>query len=603
MSSAVEPAARSSAGFPPAAVRASLERVAASPHFARSERLTRFLRFTVEARLHGRAHELKERTIACEVYGRRPDYDPRSDPIVRSEAHRLRARLEAYYAREGSADPIAIEVPKGAYLPEFRPNRATPDAALCRLAVAPFEDESPRRNEAGLARGIGEAVALRLASRPGLRIAYRRSGGRGGDGAPLDADLVLEGSFRRVGERCALSVGLLRVTNREKLWSETFSFAWDGVVAVQSEIAERVAAVAGSFPVRAGGSPPAVSPRAYELFLKARPGVVQFANSRQREFLLPARRRLLRAVELEPGFSDALADLAFLELLQLNPPQAPPALLIERARGFLERALAADRVHVRSLYLLGDAEGNSGRAREGLDLTETAVALDPDDAEARTFLAMRYASFGFYESAVACCDQALRLDPVWDAAYQAKALYHTLAGEPAEAVETLEAHHRRSVPNSVSETVLAGALAAAGEPARAEAAAARAAAKLSPQEDRSHLEIVRGLVAALQRDAATARRAFEAQRRSPPRILDHLIRLAFALGEPATALDLLEASPYHRNYRWLASEPLARPFLRDPAFGKFLAELHTDWLRNLDEVGPRLPVSPPPLPFPAALAG
>jgi hypothetical protein len=131
----------------------------------------------------------------------------------------------------------------------------------------------------------------------------------------------------------------------------------------------------------------------------------------------------------------------------------------------------------------------------------------------------------------------------------------------------------------------------------------RAAAKLSPQEDASHVEILGGLVAALQGDPAAARRAFDAHRSSPPRILDHLIRLALALGEPATALDLLAASPYHRNYRWLASEPLARPFLREPGFQKLLAELHAEWLGNLAEVGPRLPVAPPPLSPPAALAG
>jgi tetratricopeptide (TPR) repeat protein len=258
---------------------------------------------------------------------------------------------------------------------------------------------------------------------------------------------------------------------------------------------------------------------------------------------------------------------------------------------------------VRSLYLLGDVHGTSGHARAGLDLTETAVALDPDDAEARTFLALRYTSLGFHEAAAASCEEAIRLDPIWDAAQQAKAISLTLAGDAGAAVAALEVHHRESVPNSVSETVLAGALAAAGEPARAEAAAARAASKLSPQEERSHVEILRGLLAALRGDGATARIAFDAQRGSPPRILDHLIRLALALGEREEALRQLEASPYHRNYRWLAGEPLARPFLREPGFRRLLVALHADWLRNLVELGPRLPVAPPELPPPDEIIG
>lgn len=80
------------------AVRKQLERVLASPGFARKERLSRFLRFLVEGHLEGKDTEIKESLIAVEVFGRRPDYDPKQDSIVRSEAARLRARLIEYYA-------------------------------------------------------------------------------------------------------------------------------------------------------------------------------------------------------------------------------------------------------------------------------------------------------------------------------------------------------------------------------------------------------------------------------------------------------------------------------------------------------------------------
>jgi hypothetical protein len=113
--------------------------------------------------------------------------------------------------------------------------------------------------------------------------------------------------------------------------------------------------------------------------------------------------------------------------------------------------------------------------------------------------------------------------------------------------------------------------------------------------------IVRGLLAAFQGDDAAARGSFEAQRSSPPRILDHQIRLSLALGEREVALRQIEASPYHRNYRWLAGEPLARPFLGEPGFRKLLDELHEEWLRNLTELLPRLPVVPPQQPTPAQL--
>src|SRR5690242_19597169 len=94
------------------ATRRELERVLESAVFKRNERLSGFLRFVVERQLEGRAHELKESVIAVEVFGREPDYNPKQDPIVRTEATRLRARLSQYYTDEGQGDPLVIELPR-----------------------------------------------------------------------------------------------------------------------------------------------------------------------------------------------------------------------------------------------------------------------------------------------------------------------------------------------------------------------------------------------------------------------------------------------------------------------------------------------------------
>src|SRR5262245_19864395 len=102
------------------AVRRQLERVLESPGFSRNERLSGFLRFVVEGHLDGKDHELKESVIAIEVFGRRPDFDSRLDPVVRTEAARLRARLSEYYINDGKADALVIELPKGGYVPRFR---------------------------------------------------------------------------------------------------------------------------------------------------------------------------------------------------------------------------------------------------------------------------------------------------------------------------------------------------------------------------------------------------------------------------------------------------------------------------------------------------
>src|SRR5580698_6188990 len=80
----------------PDAMRA-LERVLASPVFASSNRLSLFLRYTVEQTLAGNAETLKEYTIGTNAYGRKSGFDPSLDTIVRTEARRLRRKLKEYY--------------------------------------------------------------------------------------------------------------------------------------------------------------------------------------------------------------------------------------------------------------------------------------------------------------------------------------------------------------------------------------------------------------------------------------------------------------------------------------------------------------------------
>src|SRR5579863_3354970 len=102
------------------AARQQLERTLGSKVFARSEQLSRLLRFLIEQHLEGRDGELKESVIGVEVFGRRPDYDPKSDPIVRTEIRRLRQRLSQYYQNEGSADAVRFDIPRGGYVPTVR---------------------------------------------------------------------------------------------------------------------------------------------------------------------------------------------------------------------------------------------------------------------------------------------------------------------------------------------------------------------------------------------------------------------------------------------------------------------------------------------------
>ena len=102
------------------AIREQLSRILESSIFVQSDRLGRFLRYTVETTLAGDAETLKEYLIGTEVYERRPPYHPSVDSIVRSEARRLRSKLKEYYESMGRNDSVFIYYRPGSYVPAFR---------------------------------------------------------------------------------------------------------------------------------------------------------------------------------------------------------------------------------------------------------------------------------------------------------------------------------------------------------------------------------------------------------------------------------------------------------------------------------------------------
>src|SRR6266496_1836875 len=100
----------------------ALERVLQSKVFSNADSMRHFLEFIVERSVAGRVDEIKEYTIATEVLGRSDNFNPKSDNIVRVQAHRLRNKLDEYYSQEGTHDPVRIFIPSGHYYPEYHPH-------------------------------------------------------------------------------------------------------------------------------------------------------------------------------------------------------------------------------------------------------------------------------------------------------------------------------------------------------------------------------------------------------------------------------------------------------------------------------------------------
>src|ERR1700761_5960920 len=139
----------------PAAIREQLERLLAHPLFANSKRYPVLLAYTVEQTLLGNAAELKERSIAVEVFGRSPTYDANADPVVRITAGEVRKRLTQYYYDVPHRGELVIELPTGSYVPCFRgPERpAMAPEPAADIAGKPAESPAPRSQPPALISG------------------------------------------------------------------------------------------------------------------------------------------------------------------------------------------------------------------------------------------------------------------------------------------------------------------------------------------------------------------------------------------------------------------------------------------------------------------
>jgi hypothetical protein len=172
---------------PPAVdVRMDLvQRVASSSGLQRSPRLRELLLFICERAIQNRTEELREQSIGCGVFGRRPDYSPGDDNIVRVEIRHLRKRLDEYFAGEGKDEPLTIVVPKGTYVPAFLPREVTPATEAPELAPVAVHAARPGWHWASVVLSVVLAVVCVGLWQTNRRLVLQSSGLASAGRAPI----------------------------------------------------------------------------------------------------------------------------------------------------------------------------------------------------------------------------------------------------------------------------------------------------------------------------------------------------------------------------------------------------------------------------------
>jgi TolB-like protein len=226
----------------PATVSRHVDRALSSPLFRNAERQSRFLRFVVDTALQSPEAAIKEFEIGMAVYDRRSDYDPRTDPIVRVEAARLRARLREYYETT-PPDVVRIDIPKGRYVPEFISVRAgspqlAPDLSIL---VPPIRSLGSDPGDQTFCDGLTEEVLHRLAQNQRLRVITQSVAAWVEQREAPKPRFLLEATVRRGGAEIRLTLHLMELTGGGSTrFSNVYRATVNDVFLTQERLAEEI---------------------------------------------------------------------------------------------------------------------------------------------------------------------------------------------------------------------------------------------------------------------------------------------------------------------------------------------------------------------------
>src|SRR5262245_49811822 len=437
------------------AARRQLERVLASPGFARNERLSRFLRFVVEGHREGKDRELKESLLAIEVFGRPPGYDPKQDPIVRTEASRLRARLSEYYQGDGKDDPLVIELPKGGYVPVIRPSARTLEttisqrrrwrlgtrawiyvglAGLIVVAViaigwSRFHPEAPipiavlplinlNQDPANdyFADGLTSEIIRNLSIIDGLTVRSEASTfalkskplTAREAGKQLEANYLLEGSVLRSGEQLRINVQFVRVSDDLPLWSQKYEREMKDIFSIQDEISR---GIVNNLRLKLGRGRRKyeTSTEAYDLYLRARALDAKFEMAIRRQSV-PL---FEQAIAKDPSFAPAYAALAAAHATLSGNTKSDIPREVEQLHAAAEKAIELDPLSAESYDALGATYARDGKWEQSEKSFLRAIELQPQRADSHTHFASLYLlPLGRLEDAIEQLQIAERNDPL-----------------------------------------------------------------------------------------------------------------------------------------------------------------------------------------------
>jgi serine/threonine-protein kinase len=515
---------------------------------------------------------------------RDPARRPASGQAVVEELLVVQRRLESSGSptrRKGLRIALAVAVACGAIvtgLVRTGPHPAAP--APPSVAVLPFADLSPGREQEYLADGVAEEILNALARVEGLHVADRTSSfsfkGKSVPlreiGRQLNVRAALEGSVRREGDRVRITAQLVSLDDGYQVWSENYSRVLTGVFDVQDDIAR---AVVGALQVKlapgkgpGGGEGRTANPDSYGYYLMG----LHHERQGTPEGMRRARAAHKRALALDPGNAPAQAALAIAIFNVWAFGGTTSGAELEAVR---RESLAAAEKAVALAPSLVDGYAARGWIRGAFqdwagsraDL-ERALELRPNDSRALAYMGEWQEVFGRAAEAIDLWRRALSLDPLWDRPLGRLCSLYLATGEFAQARSVIERWLEIAPDSPYARWRQVQLHLLEGQPAAALAAARRIAVPFARLEGTALAE--HDLGHAAESDRALGELA--AERGASPYLV---ARVHAWRGDPDRAFEWLERAVARRdpNVGRVKLDPFLRRIRGDPRYAALLAKI------------------------------
>jgi TolB-like protein/DNA-binding winged helix-turn-helix (wHTH) protein/Flp pilus assembly protein TadD len=291
------------------------------------------------------------------------------------------------------------------------------------IAVLPFADMSPGKDQEYFSAGLTEQLIHDLAKVSGLKVVGRSSvfqfKGKNEDlrdmGRKLGVANVLEGSVRREGNRVRITVELIKADDGFQLWSQTYDREIRDIFAVQDEIAV-AATEALQLKLLGGNGQPVASnlrstnPEAYQAYLQAN---YLLGRGQSKEDLVKALAYTNTAIKLDSRYAPAWALRAIVQNLMAQDSITDVTEGFRKARNDAEEAIALDPTSASGYLALARTQLNYDWDWDTANTCLTKAAdLEPGNVEIFRIHAHLSQVLGNRDEAVKFGQQAVALDPL-----------------------------------------------------------------------------------------------------------------------------------------------------------------------------------------------